>query len=204
MASLTRKYLTSIGIDEDKHDLIMEKHNEVLNEIKEERDNYKAEAEKLPDIQKQLDSYKEAEKTAGKDPYKVKYEALKEEFADFKKQISDRETTAKKESAYKQLLKECGISEKRIDAVLKVSDVDAIELDDEGKVKDVEKLTEAIKSEWSDFIPTTGKQGANVATPPANNTSSVKSREEIMNIKDTAERQKEWAVYLNAQQQKGT
>ncbi len=202
MASLTRKFLTTLGIEEDKADQIIERHNEVLTEIKTERDEYKEKAEQLPDIQKQLNDYKEAESKAEKDPYKVKYEALKEEYNDYKTKVTEKETTAKKEATYRQLLKECGISEKRIDAVLKVSDINAIEYDDEGKVKEGDKLKESIKAEWSDFIETKGEKGASVATPPTSTNSTVKSKKEILEIKDTTERQKAWAEYI-AQSQKG-
>lgn len=202
MASLTRKFLTTLGIEEDKADQIIERHNEVLTEIKTERDEYKEKAEQLPDIQKQLNDYKEAESKAEKDPYKVKYEALKEEYNDYKTKVTEKETTAKKEATYRQLLKECGISEKRIDAVLKVSDINAIEYDDEGNVKEGDKLKESIKAEWSDFIETKGEKGASVATPPTSTNSTVKSKKEILEIKDTTERQKAWAEYI-AQSQKG-
>lgn len=203
MASLTRKYLAGIGIEEDKIELIIDKHNEVLTEIKDERDKYKEDSEKLPEVQKQLDQYKEAEKKGEKDPYKVKYEALKEDFEEFKKGVTAKETTAKKESAYSKLLKEVGVSEKRIASILKVSDLDSVELDDEGNAKDADKLKEAIKNEWSDFIQTTETKGANVTNPPANNTNTVKSKDEIMKIKNTAERQKAWAELLTSGQ-KGT
>lgn len=203
MASLTRKYLAGIGIEEDKIDLIIDKHNEVLTEIKDERDKYKEDSEKLPEVQKQLDQYKEAEKKGEKDPYKVKYEALKEDFEEFKRGVTAKETTAKKESAYTKLLKEAGVSEKRIASILKVSDLDSVELDDEGNAKDADKLKEAIKTEWSDFIQTPGTKGASVTNPPANNTNTVKSKDEIMKIKNTAERQKAWAELLTSGQ-KGT
>ena len=171
MASLTRKFLEALGVEEKAQDQIMDKHSEVLNEIKVERDKYKEDAEKLPEIQKQLDKYKEdAEKAAKdgeKDPYKVKYEAIKEEFEAYKKGIADKEVKAKKTDAYKKLLKDAGVSEKRIEAVLKVSDVDGIEFDDDGNVKDSDKLTESIKTEWSDFIQTSSTAGAKVANPPS-------------------------------------
>lgn len=201
MAQFTRKYLTSIGIEEDKIDLIMDKHSEVVTELKDDRDKYKADAEKLTDVQKQLnDAKKELESNAGEDKYKVKYEALKEDFAEFKKGVEAKEVKGKKEAAYAKLLKDAGIPEKRISSILKVTDFNNIELDDEGGAKDAEKLTEAIKSEWSDFIPTTSTKGASVANPPANNPSSVKTREEIMKIKDTAERQAAWRDFITANQ----
>ena len=56
-----------------------------------------------------------------------------------------------KETAYRALLKEAGVSEKRIDTVLKVSDIDGIELAD-GKIKNADELTESVKKEWADFI----------------------------------------------------
>lgn len=201
MAQFTRKYLTSIGIEEDKIDLIMDKHSEVVTELKDDRDKYKADAEKLTDVQKQLnDAKKELESNTGDDKYKVKYEALKEDFAEFKKGVEAKEVKGKKEAAYAKLLKDAGIPEKRISSILKVTDFNNIELDDEGGAKDAEKLTEAIKSEWSDFIPTTSTQGASIANPPANNPSSVKTREEIMKIKDTSERQAAWRDFITSNQ----
>lgn len=164
---LSRNFLSALGIEEDKATVIVERHREIVDEITGERDNLKEKADQLEDVQKQLNKYKEAEKNGEKDPYKVKYEAIKEEFETFKKEISEKEIKSKKEAAYRQLLKDAGVSEKRIDAVLKVSDIDSLELDDEGKAKDQDKLTENIKTEWSDFIQTDKVEGATTPTPPA-------------------------------------
>ena len=169
--ALTRKFLSALGIEEEKAEQIITAHVDTVDQIKADRDKYKEDAEKLPAIQKELDKLKEAEKKAAengdKDPYKVKYDAIKEEFENYKKDIADKEIKAKKTDAYKKLLKEAGVSEKRIEAVLKVSDIDGIEFDDEGKVKDSETLTKNIKEEWSDFIQTSSTAGANVANPPS-------------------------------------
>ena len=169
--ALTRKFLSALKIEDDTAEEIIKAHLETVDPIKAERDKYKEDAEKLPAIQKDLDKLKEAEKKAAengdKDPYKVKYDAIKEEFENYKKDIADKEIKAKKTDAYKKLLKEAGVSEKRIEAVLKVSDIDGIEFDDEGKVKDSETLTKNIKEEWSDFIQTSSTAGANVANPPS-------------------------------------
>lgn len=159
-----------MGIDEEKIDQIIEAHSETVDALKEERDKYKVDAEKVPGIQKELDTLKEAaEKNEGKNPYKVKYDALKEEFEAFKADTEKKATKAAKEDAYKALLKEAGVSEKRIAAVLKVSDVDSVELDKDGKIKDADALKKSIKEEWSDFILTEGTKGANTTNPPANN-----------------------------------
>lgn len=187
--ALTRKFLSALGIEDEKVDEIIGAHTETVNALKEQRDSYKEEAEKLPGVQKELDEMKAAAEKSGKDAYKVKYEALKEDFDKFKQEQKDKEVHARKEDAYKTLLEEVGISEKRIRSVLKVSDVDAIEFDDEGKVKDADALKKAIGEEWADFIVQKETKGANTATPPAGSGKTYKSKEEIMAIKDAKERQ---------------
>lgn len=188
--ALSRKMLKAMGIEDEKIEQIIEAHSETVDALKEERDNYKTEAEKVPGIKKELDVLKEnAEKNDGKNPYKVKYEALKEEFETFKADTEKKEARATKEDAYKNLLKEAGVSEKRIAAVLKVSDIDSVELDKDGKIKGSDKLIDSIKEEWSDFIVTERQIGAPTVTPPAN-TGGKMSKDDIMKIKDTVERQK--------------
>lgn len=188
--AFTRKFLSALGIEQDKIDEIIAAHTEVTDALKTERDKFKEDAEKLPEIKAELDKFQEAAKKGDKDAYKVKYEAIKEEFEEFKKGIEAKETTQKKEDAYKRLLKEAGVSEKRIPAILKVSDIESIELDGEGNAKGADKLTETIKAEWSDFIQTTKTEGAKVANPPANNGKATMTKEQIRAIEDPIARQK--------------
>lgn len=164
---LTRKMLKAMNIEEEKIDQIIEAHTEVTESLKAERDKYKESADKVSDLQSQLDKANETIKAAGSDSFKVKYEAIKEEFDAFKKDIKTKETAKAKADAYEQLLKDTGISEKRIPAILKVTDMESVELDENGKLKDADKLTESIKTEWSDFIQTKGVQGADIPNPPA-------------------------------------
>lgn len=168
--SLTRKMLKAMGIEDEKIDQIIEAHSETVDALKEQRDQYKADAEKLPEIQKQLDKANSDLEAKGNDAYKVKYEALKEEYEGYKREQTEKETRSAKERAYRELLKAAGITEKRIDSVIRVSDLDGVELDDKGAIKDADKLTESIKTEWADFIPTTTTQGAQTATPPTTTT----------------------------------
>lgn len=195
--ALTRKMLSAMGIDDEKQDEIINAHIEVVNALKEERDNYQAEAKKSENLQKQIDDLQKNMDNGENSPYKVKYDAkveelndLKQQFEDYKADVSAKETEAKKSSAYKELLKEAGVSEKRLNSIVRVTDLSKVELDDEGKIKDPEELTDNIKNEWADFIVTETKHGANVSNPPANTGGSKKSKEEIFAIKDTAERQK--------------
>lgn len=163
--ALTRKFLTALGIDAEKIDEIIEAHSSTLNEIKAERDELKALAGEVEPLKKELKETKSALEASGSDSFKVKYEALKEEFDTFKADQEAKAVLANKEKAYRALLKEAGISEKRIDAVMRVTKLEDVELDGD-KLKDAEKLTETVKTEWADFITKDAKGGAGVETPP--------------------------------------
>lgn len=194
--ALTRKFLKAMGIEEDKIEQIIEAHTETTNALKEERDGYKADADKLADVQKELDKAKKAAKDDGEETVlKSEYDALKTEYDKYKGEITAEKERNAKETAYRELLKAAGVSEKRISAVVKVTDIDGIELDKDGKIKDADKRTESVKTEWADFIETTTTKGANTANPPANNgKGNGKTKEEIMAIKDGTVRRQEMAA----------
>lgn len=178
--ALTRKALKAMGITDEQVDSIIEMHTETVDGLK----AYKADAEKLVEVQKELDALK----AKGDDGYKEKYEKEHKAFEDFKNEQSAKESKAAKEKAYRELLISAGVSEKRVDSVLKVSDLSKIELED-GKVKGAEELTNTIKTEWADFIVSTQTKGAETHNPPANNTKgNGKSKDEILAIRDGAER----------------
>lgn len=185
--ALTRKMLKAMGIEDEKVEQIIEAHTETVTALKDERDAFKADAEKLPTVQKELDELKATDNK--EDTYKVKYDALKEEFDSYKKEQSEKELRVKKEQAYRVLLQEAGVSEKRVDAVLKVSDVDSLEFNEDGSVKDADNLKKGIETEWADFIVRKETQGTQTSTPPQGSGKVYKTKEEIMSIKDTAERQ---------------
>jgi hypothetical protein len=169
--ALTRKFLKAMGIEDDKIEEIISAHSETVTGLKEEAEKYKADAGKLPSVQAALDKANEIAKSSEKDPFKVKYEALKEEFEGYKTDVTKKETTASKTKAYKELLKELNISDKVIDKVVKLADIDAIEIVD-GKIKDAEKLSASLKTEWADFIAQPKTTGAKVETPPTGDPAS--------------------------------
>lgn len=161
-----------------------------------EKERYKAKLSEIEELKEGKQTAEDSVATAEK--WKTKYEGIKQELSDYKKSVQAKETRAQKTDAYKSLLKEIGVNDKRIDAILKVTDLDGMELDADGKLKDAADLRKTAKEEWSDFIVTTHTQGAQTATPPSGKV-APKSREEIMKIKDPTERQKEWGAYLAAQ-----
>lgn len=162
--ALTRKMLKAMGIEEEKIDQIIEAHAETVDALKTERDTYKVEAEKVPGLQKKADEAA----AQNSDSWKLKYDAMKGEFETYKTEQEAKATKASKTEAYKKLLKDAKVSEKRLESVLRVSSdkIEGLEIDEQGQVKDADKITETIKTEWADFITTTETKGAGTSTPP--------------------------------------
>ena len=196
--ALTRKMLKAMGIEEEKIEQIIEAHGETVDALKEERDTYKADAGKLADVQKELDKAKKAAKNDGEETVlKSEYDALKTEYDDYKGQVTAEKTRAAKENAFRELLKSAGVSEKRFSSIVKVSDIDGIELDKDGKIKDADERANNIKTEWADFIETTTTKGAKTANPPANSGGAKMTKADIYKkdekgryVMSTSERQK--------------
>lgn len=181
--SITRKILKGMSLSEEQIDTIIEAHTETVDALKDERDKYKADADKLSAVQKELDDLK----STGGD-YEQKYTQLKKDFDDYKSEQSAIAEKAAKETAYKEMLKKAGISEKRIASVMRVTNLADVKLDKDGKLKDYEKLVDNVKAEWSDFIETTQTKGADTKTPPDNNGGKL-TKDDILKIKDASERQ---------------
>jgi hypothetical protein len=193
--AFTRRFLTALGIEADKVDEIINAHIEVVDALKEDRDNYKKDAEKLSKVQKELDeANKKIAKNGDENPFEEKYNKLKKEFDDFKQDAEKKATLEAKQKAYRELAKGIDeLSETGIDKAVKYAKYDEVELDENGKIKDAEKHTEFIKSEWGGYKKQTTTQYNNPANPPANSGGSTKTKEEILAIKDGETRRSEMA-----------
>ena len=164
--ALTRKFLEALGIEQAKIDEIISAHTEVTNALKADRDSYKEKAEKYDETKTELDKAKSELDKVNKDEYKTKYESLEAEFNKYKTDIAEKEVKVKKEEAYKKMLKEIGVNEKSIDAILKVKDLSTIKLDDKGEIVDVDTLKESEKKDWEGFIIESEVHGQDPNTPP--------------------------------------
>ena len=166
--AITRKLLKGMGLTEEQQDTIIEAHTDTVNGLKADVERYKADAEKLPAVQKELDEIK----GNGEGGYKEKYEAEHKAFETYKKAVDTEKATAAKEKAVEAVLKKIGVSEKRLQSVAKLAKadglLDALELDEDGTVKDADKLEKSLKDGYSEYITTTSTKGADTATPPAN------------------------------------
>lgn len=171
--ALTRKALAAMGIEPEKIDEIILAHTETVSALKEQIETLKADAGKLPDVEKKLADAEQKIKDADAAGWEKKYTDLKSEYDVYKTDIETRAAKTAKETAYKKLLMDAGVSEKRVGAVLKVTDLGSVKMNEDGSIQDADKITESVKTEWADFIETKQSRGAEVAQPPANNGGDV-------------------------------
>lgn len=156
--NLTRKYLASLGLEQNVIDAIIEAHTgtvEALTAARSELEALKTENTNL----KQNATDAAAEKTRA--------DKAVRDLEDYKTIVAANEKRGKVREAYKGLLREANIDEKRLDTVLKVTDLDKLTLKDDGTLDGADKLTETIRTEWADFITASSTRGSNPPTPPS-------------------------------------
>lgn len=183
--ALTRKMLTAMGIEPDKVDQIIESHSETVEGLKKQAEELREQASKVPNLEKEIEELKAAQPT---EDWQAKYDELKSEFDSYKVKVENEQAAAEKSRLYRSMLREAGVDERRIDAILKVTDMGGITVKD-GAIENPEAVKEAIASEWGGFITQTSTQGAKVDEPPTSAGAKM-TRDEIMAIKDTSARQK--------------
>ena len=174
--ALTRKLLKGMGLTDEQVDTIIEAHTDTVDGLKADVSKYKADAEKLPGIQKQLDDLK----AAGDGGYKEKYEKEHKAFESYKTDITAKESKAAKEKAVRAYFESKNITGANLDLAMRGcgEEMAALELDGD-KIKDTKSLDALIGGTYKGLVSTTQTQGANPANPPANNTGGVKTREDI-------------------------
>ena len=107
---------------------------------------------------------------------------------------TNEDRAALKGRLYRELLRGAGVDEKRIGAILRVTDLDGMTVRD-GRLEEEERLTADIRREGADFIGVTKTRGALVETPPAAGR-PARTRAEIEAIRDGGERRR--AIAENA------
>ena len=158
--AFARSFLESVGLTKEQVSAVMEEHVAVTDGLKKDRDTYKAEAEKVPDLEEKVKAQ------ADNEDYKTKYEQEHTAFESYKAKVAQEAESAKVSAAYRKLLTEEKISEKRLDAILRVTDLSAMKLTKDGKLEGEAKLRESIKTDWAEFITKKEERGAGVDNPP--------------------------------------
>lgn len=158
-----RNILGEAHTDEIENQLIAA-HLAVVDSLKDDLQRYKADAEKLPGVQKELDDLKAA---SADNEWETRYNDEHAAFEKYKANVAAAAETEKVKVEYRKLLQELGISEKRFDAILRLVDFSEMKLGDKG-LENADKIKESIKSDWADYIPETREDGADVGNPPNN------------------------------------
>ena len=161
--AVSRAMLEGMGLTKEQASAIIEAHTETIDGLKKQRDEYKADADRLKDVQKELDDLKAGTTS------KAEYEKLRKEFDDYKADVSAKETAGKIKAAYRKLLDDQKIAKEDADLIMSATNFDGMKLTDNGVFEDAEKLTNDIKTNYARYIPTVDTKGAKVDNPPSNN-----------------------------------
>ena len=186
--SLTRKLLKGMGLTDEQVDTIIEAHTDTVDGLKEQVKTYKADAEKLPNVQKELDDLK----AAGDGGFKEKFEKEHSDFENFKKTIQEKETKAAKESAAKAFFESKGITGNSLEIAMRGSseEIAALDLDGE-KIKDSSALDALVNGTFKALVSTTTTKGANIPNPPVTTPNKAYSADDIRKM-SPAEINKNW------------
>ena len=184
--ALKREMLKAMGLTEEQINAIIEGHTETVTGLTNRINALEADLKGLPDLKKQLE---DAKANSG-DAWKSSYDDVKKQFDAYKAEVEGREELGHVKTAFKGLLEEEHVDPKRYDVIMRATRFDGMKRDKDGNLENADKLREGIRSDWADFIQTTGTKGADVSTPPGNGGSTKLTVEEIDKIEDPGERQK--------------
>ena len=179
---------SGVEIPKELEDALVSEHLTARNAYAEEQ--VKAELEKQPTAK--AENVKDSEE----------YKALKADFDKYKAEVTEKETKAAKEAAYRAILKDANLSEKGIEKAIKYADWDKIELGEDGKLKGANDHIKAVRDEWAEYVTTTTTTGAKTSTPPANNPAKNYTTAEIKNM-SAAEINANWDSIKASLNQKG-
>lgn len=199
--ALTRKLLKGMSLSDEQMDTIIEAHTDTVDGLKAKITDLEEQVKDIPALQKKLEQAEEALSDAENGGWKEKHDTVKKEFDDYKKAQSDKEAKQAKEKAVRAYYESKNIVGKSLEIAMRGSrdEIDAVELED-GKIKDAAALDALIAGDFAGLVGTTTTRGADTQMPPTNTGgTTVRTREEILKIKDTSERQKAWADYLKAE-----
>ncbi len=192
--ALTRKLLKGMGLTDEQVDTIIEAHTDTVDGLKADISRYKADAEKLPGVQKQLDDLK----AAGDDGYKEKYEEEHSAFETYKADVTAKEAKAAKEKAVRAYFEGKNITGANLELAMRGcgEEMAAIELDGD-KIKDTKSLDALVTGTYKGLVSTSRTKGTDTSNPPGNTGAGTMTKEKIMEIKDRAERRAQIAAHMD-------
>lgn len=157
--ALTRNFLKAMGLNDEQVNSVIEAHTDTIDALKKERDDWKGKAETVETLTRERDEAVEKLSKAG-DAQRVQ-----KEFDDYKAGVEREKINAKKSAALTAAFEQAGVKREVFrKAMLKGWDMDNVELDDKGAIKDMDGLKAAVQKDYADFIAT----GEDKSVPPNN------------------------------------
>ena len=186
MAKFTRAEIRNIlgeACTEEIENRLVALHLGVVDPLKDDLTKYKADAEKLSGVQKQLDDLK----AAGDGGYKEKYEKEHSAFEAFKTDITAKESKAAKEKAVRAYFESKNITGANLDLAMRGcgEEMAALELDGEN-IKDTKSLDALVDGTYKGLV---SKSHVRVDMGGRlNDGGKPMTKDEVMQITDRAER----------------
>lgn len=161
--ALTRKALKAMGLTDEQVDSVIEMHTETTDALKAQRDDNKAAADRLAEVEAELETMKN-------DGYKQKYEDKCKEYDKLVAEAAAEKTRAAKEKAVRAYFEGKNIVGANLDLAMRAcgAEVAALEMDGD-KIKDTAALDALIAGAYKNLVSTQRVKGSNPATPPKGN-----------------------------------
>lgn len=131
---------TKIDIVNNGQWIPKEKFNEVNTELKSTREQFDNAQKTLKDLEG---------KAGSADEYKTKLDEINAQFENYKQESETRLLNTQKKTALEKHLMQARADEKAVDLLANLFELDKIELDEKGTIKDWENVLKPIKEERS-------------------------------------------------------
>lgn len=164
--ALTRSLLKALGLNDEQISSIIEAHTDTITGLKDSLKTAEEKAKKFEDVEKELNELK----SKGTEDYKKKYEEEHTAFETYKSDVAAKETKAAKEKAVSTYYESKNITGKNLSIAMRGSkaEIDGIELDENGKIKDTSVFDMLINGDFAGLVSTERTEGADTKNPPTN------------------------------------
>lgn len=179
---MNRKQLEELGLEKEAIDTIMDLNGQAINQTKKELEEARETAANLQaEVDKREEDFKTLkEKADNAEELEKQLNTLSGEYDEYKETTTQREQEIKVNSALKLALAKSGtIDEVALKAHL---DLDELELEEDGTIKDIDKQLSTLKEEKAYLFGEKRNSGLPHGKPPADKTDEEKMNE-AMGIK---------------------
>lgn len=186
--ALTRKLLKSLGLSEEAVEAVIDAHSETVNGLQSRIATLEQQVTTIPDITRERDDLKQKVEASAAGGDKVA--EVQAAFDAYKAEVEGEKTRTAKRGALDALLRDkVGVArDEARQLILDAMKLDDYELDETGAIKDADAHVQQLGTKYAAFVAKTDQQGTGRITPPTGGNSTM-TKDEIMQIRNPAERQ---------------